>query len=61
MSEAELLMPLCTKYTQNIYKQTASACKGKSLAIEVTSEDVLQDMKNLIAIRASVRRAYTTS
>jgi len=52
MNEAELLMPLCTEYVQNIFKQAPSMHIGKSLAIEVRDEDVLNDLKSLIKLRA---------
>jgi len=51
MHEAELLMPLCTEYTQNLFKQTVSGHNGKSLAFDVRNEDILRDIKKLIAIR----------
>ena len=52
MNEAELLMPLCTEYVQSIFKQAPSMHIGKSLAIEVRDEDVLNDLKSLIKLRA---------
>ena len=55
MNEAELLMPFCTQYTQNLFKQAGSGHKFLSLAFEVESDDVLQDMKNLIALRVAPR------
>ena len=56
MNEAELLMPLCTQYTQNLFKQQAgSGYKMMMLAFEVKSEDVLRDMKSLIALRVDSR------
>lgn len=51
MNEAELLMPLCTEYTQKLYKQTISGHNGKSLAFEVKNENILIDMKKLTALR----------
>jgi len=51
MDEAEMLMPLCSEYTQKIFKQTTAGRTGKSLAFEVKSEEILQDVKNLITIR----------
>ena len=51
ISEAELLIPLCTEYTQNLWNQTPCHHMGKSLAFEVKDEDVLGDMQNLIALR----------
>jgi len=53
MNEAELMMPLCTEYTQNLFKQTTSGHNGKSLAFELKNEDVLQDMKRLIELRVN--------
>lgn len=53
--EAELLMPLCDAYTQSIYRRTKSGAAGKSLAIEVTSESILCDVKTLVALRANTR------
>ncbi|PJJ27155.1 DUF3788 domain-containing protein [Lacrimispora celerecrescens] len=50
--EAELLIPLCDEYTQDLYTQTKSGTSGKSLAINVTSESILRDVKELIALRA---------
>jgi len=54
MNEAELLIPLCVEYTQNLFKQTDSGHNGKSLAFVVENENVLQDMKKLIALRAAL-------
>ena len=53
MNEAELLIPTCSEYTQNLFAKTASGRTGKSLAFEVNSESILHDMKKLIAIRAA--------
>ena len=55
MDEAELLMPTCTGYTQKLFEQTAAGHTGKSLAFEVKNEDILEDMKRLIALRAASR------
>jgi len=55
MGEAEILISTCTEYTQNLFAQTVSGRNGKSLAFEVKSEDVLLDMKKLIAIRVASR------
>ena len=52
MDEAEMLMPICSDYTQNLFRQTATGYNGKSLAFVVENETVLQDMKELIALRA---------
>jgi len=51
MDEAELIVKSCTEYTQNIFNKTALGRTGKSLAFDVTNEDVLDDIKKLTAIR----------
>ena len=53
--EADLLMPCCGEYMQGLYNQSKSSTGGKSLAVEVTNDDVLSDMKSLIAVRAAKR------
>jgi AraC family transcriptional regulator len=50
-AKADLLMPLCDEYTQEIYSQTKWGSGGKWLTIDVTSDKILRDVKNLIAIR----------
>ena len=56
IAEADLLIPLCDEYTQNLYNRTELGTVGKSLAVEVTSENILGDVKNLIALRAGSRK-----
>jgi len=51
IDEAELLMPQCTEYTQDLFKNAPSLHIGKSLAYEVRDRDVLNDVKKLIEIR----------
>jgi len=51
MTEAELLMPPCTDYTQTLFKETTTSHSGKSLAFEVKNEKILHNIKSLIAIR----------
>ncbi len=43
------------QYTQNVYHQTKFGYAGKSLALDVKSEQILQDVKNLIALRTAPR------
>ena len=50
--EADLLIPFCTDYIQELYHNTQFGKNyGKMLGIEVTSNDVLSDMKKLMALR----------
>ena len=56
IDEAELILPLCTKYTQNLFKQAVLGRNGKSLAFEVKNEDILNDIKKLIAIRRGQKK-----
>lgn len=51
ISETEMLMPGCTKYTQNLFANAPTGRYGKSLAFEVDNANVLDDLKNLIDIR----------
>ncbi|MCL2718342.1 MAG: DUF3788 domain-containing protein [Lachnospiraceae bacterium] len=51
--EADLLIPLCDKYTQDLYHRTVTGSIGKSLAIEVTSKSILNDVINLLALRVN--------
>ena len=54
VTEAELLMPLCTEYIQAQFKQS-DFHGSKYLGIELRDESVLQDIKKLIDIRARTR------
>ncbi|MCL2722053.1 MAG: DUF3788 domain-containing protein [Treponema sp.] len=49
--KADVIIPLCNKYTQELYQQTKLGTTGKSLAMEVTNKKILHDVKNLIALR----------
>jgi len=53
--EADFLMPLCDDYTQEVYSQAKFGTGYKSLTIDVTSESILHDVKNLIALRVGNR------
>jgi AraC family transcriptional regulator len=50
-AEADVLITLCDEYTQNIYNQIKVGTIGKSLAINVTTENILRDVKELVALR----------
>jgi lincosamide nucleotidyltransferase A/C/D/E len=54
MSEAELLIPLCTEYTQELWKRSGGA-DYKSMAFEVRDDSVLHDVKSLIDIRVKTK------
>jgi AraC family transcriptional regulator len=56
MAEADLVISLCDEYTQDLYGRTIPGAVGKSLAVEVTSESILRDVKNLIALRVCPRK-----
>jgi AraC family transcriptional regulator len=55
MNEAELLMPMCSEYTQELFGKCETFQGGKYLGFEVREEDVLQDMKSLIDIRVKTK------
>ena len=52
-AEADLLVPSCSDDTQELYSQTKLYMGGKWLMLNVTSEEVLEDVKRLIALRIS--------
>jgi len=54
MTEAELLMPMCSQYTQELFEVDAVG-GAKYLGFEARSEAVVQDIKNLIDIRAKTK------
>ena len=54
VSEAELLIPLCTEYIQKLWAQS-DFHGSKYLGIELRDERVLHDVKNLIEIRARIK------
>lgn len=51
IGETELLMPMCTGYIQDLYNKTPFSCGGKWLMVNVTDNNILEDVKNLIKIR----------
>jgi len=52
--EAELLMPMCTEYIQDIFSK--SEFRGsRILGVELRDENVLRDVKSLIEIRAKTK------
>lgn len=53
---AELTMPFCGPYVQELYKNTAHSAGGRWLMIHVTGAEVLEDMKRLIRIRREIKR-----
>ena len=57
INEAEIMLPTFTEYMQNLFSRSVAGRNGKSLAIVVENEAVLQDMKNIISLRVSNRRS----
>ena len=54
MTEAELLMPTCTEYTQELFKRSGTN-ETKSLGFEIRDKAVLHDVMGLIVIRAKTK------
>jgi len=52
-AEADLLIPLCDEYTQEVYNQAKFGAAYKSLAIDVKNGNILYDVKELIALRVN--------
>lgn len=49
--EAELLLSSCTEYVHNLYWNTKLFNGGRWLMVSVTSAEILEDVKKLIALR----------
>jgi hypothetical protein len=54
--EAELLLPTCTDYLKSLYWGAKPFNGGRWLMIEVTSWEILEDVKTLIALRVKKKR-----
>jgi hypothetical protein len=54
MTEAELLMPSCTEYTQGLF-EVKEVNGAKYLGFEVRDDSVLQDVKKLADIRVKTK------
>ena len=53
MHEAELFIPVSSKYTQDLYQKTAYSAGGRWLMMNVTDRKILDDAINLIKIRVN--------
>ena len=49
---AEGALLTCTEYTKTLYRNTASSKMGRWLMMDLTSPEVLKDIKALLALRA---------
>ena len=54
-TEAELLLPSMSEYTQTLYARSGELMGARWLMTEVTDADTLEDVKRLIAIRRPVK------
>ena len=52
---AEGVLLTCTEYTRTLYRNTASSKMGRWLMIDLTSPEVLEDLKALLALRVKPR------
>lgn len=50
--EAEGVLLTCTEYTRTLYHNTASSKMGRWLMVDLTSPEILEDIKSLLALRA---------
>ena len=50
--EAELVITACSSYVQELYKKAKPYNGTRWLMIDVTSEDVLEDVKRLLFVRS---------
>lgn len=55
-AEADLLIPLCCDYVKDAYNRAECGKNGgKMIGLEVTSEEILRDIKGLVALRIRPR------
>ena len=52
---AEGVLLTCTEYTRTLYRNTASSKMGRWLMLDLTSLEVLEDVKALLALRVKPR------
>lgn len=52
---AEGVLLTCTEYTRTLYRNTASSKMGRWLMIDLTSSEILEDIKALLALRVKPR------
>ena len=55
-AEAELTMPMCDRYTQELFSNTVFSAGGRWLMVGVTSAAILEDVKHLIQIRRKIKK-----
>ncbi len=58
INEAKLMMPFCSEYTQNLFKQTVSGYSGKWMMMNVNNPDVFNDVKKMITLRTGSRSFF---
>lgn len=56
VNEAELLLPLCSEYTQDLYRNTALSLGGRWLMIHVASHSVFEDAIQFIKCRVKPKQ-----
>lgn len=54
--EAEAMLPVCDPYIQELYKKADVFNGSRWLMIDVTSEDILADVKRLIYLRVPPKK-----
>ena len=57
LPEVEMILPTCTKHVQDLFNNADSVGNmGRWLMINVTDEDILEDVENLIQIRRRISK-----
>ena len=49
---AQAVLPACTAETQAVYHRSPASKMGRWLMLDITSPEVLEDVKSLLAVRA---------
>ncbi len=58
--EAELVLTACCPYTRELYQKTKAFHGALWLMIDVTSRDILEDVKRLLCVRVKQKRIQAT-
>ncbi|MCU0080423.1 DUF3788 domain-containing protein [Extibacter muris] len=54
LTEAELLMPLCSEYVQSVFKKTKTGNGQKWLMLEVRDSEIMENVFRLINLRKRI-------
>jgi len=60
MMEAELVLTACCSYTRELYQKTKAFNGTRWMMMDVTSQEILEDVKSLLRVRAKPKQKEDT-